>query len=115
MKKIVIIGSTGSIGVQTLEVCSSNSNEFDIYAITAGENTEKLETSQKSHKFPLAVECQRSTTTSSDERSTADATTPSQNSHGIFFEGSIYCKVQPAWGPKGPGPWGPVGPPTQRE
>ena len=44
MKKIVIIGSTGSIGVQTLEVCSSNSNEFDIYAITAGENTEKLET-----------------------------------------------------------------------
>ena len=44
MKKIVIIGSTGSIGVQTLEVCSSNSNEFDIYAITAGENIEKLET-----------------------------------------------------------------------
>ena len=43
MKKIVIIGSTGSIGVQTLEVCSSNSNEFEIYAITAGENIEKLE------------------------------------------------------------------------
>ena len=50
MKKIVIIGSTGSIGVQTLEVCSSNSNEFEIYAITAGENIEKLETQIAKYK-----------------------------------------------------------------
>ena len=50
MKKIVIIGSTCSIGVQTLEVCSSNSNEFEIYAITAGENIEKLETQIAKYK-----------------------------------------------------------------
>jgi 1-deoxy-D-xylulose-5-phosphate reductoisomerase len=42
MKKIVIIGSTGSIGTQTLEICESNKNFFEIYGITAGKNTEKL-------------------------------------------------------------------------
>ncbi|MBL06655.1 MAG: 1-deoxy-D-xylulose-5-phosphate reductoisomerase [Chloroflexi bacterium] len=50
MKKIVIIGSTGSIGVQTLEVCSSNSNEFEIYAITAGKNIEKLKSQVAKYK-----------------------------------------------------------------
>ncbi len=42
MKKIVIIGSTGSIGTQTLEVCESNKNFFEVYGITAGKNTKKL-------------------------------------------------------------------------
>ena len=33
MKKIAILGSTGSIGTQTLDVISNNSNEFKIELI----------------------------------------------------------------------------------
>ena len=42
MKKIVIIGSTGSIGTQTLEICNSNKEKFEVYGLTAGKNLEKL-------------------------------------------------------------------------
>ena len=42
MKKIVIIGSTGSIGTQTLEVCNSNKEKLQVYGLTAGKNLEKL-------------------------------------------------------------------------
>jgi 1-deoxy-D-xylulose-5-phosphate reductoisomerase len=42
MKKIVIIGSTGSIGTQTLEICKSNKEKFEVYGLTAGQNIEKL-------------------------------------------------------------------------
>tara|TARA_B100001250_G_scaffold313882_1_gene276018 strand:- start:14293 stop:15441 length:1149 start_codon:yes stop_codon:yes gene_type:complete len=43
MKKIVIIGSTGSIGTQTLEICSNNNKDIEVYGLTAGKNIEKLE------------------------------------------------------------------------
>ena len=42
MKKIVIIGSTGSIGTQTLEICSNNNKDIEVYGLTAGKNIEKL-------------------------------------------------------------------------
>ena len=42
MKKIAILGSTGSIGTQTLEVARTN-GDLDIVALAAGNNIELLE------------------------------------------------------------------------
>jgi len=41
-KHIAIFGSTGSIGTQALEVIASNSDLFEVYAITAGNNVDLL-------------------------------------------------------------------------
>ena len=40
MKKIAVFGSTGSIGRQTLSVCASHREEFSVYALVFGRNTE---------------------------------------------------------------------------
>ena len=43
MKKgIAILGSTGSIGIQALEVISKNSDLFDVEVLTANENSRLL-------------------------------------------------------------------------
>lgn len=42
MKKLTILGSTGSIGVSTLEVVSSYRDRFQVVALTAGSNLELL-------------------------------------------------------------------------
>jgi 1-deoxy-D-xylulose-5-phosphate reductoisomerase len=41
-KGVAILGSTGSIGTQALEVISSNSEHFDLQVITAGKNADLL-------------------------------------------------------------------------
>lgn len=38
MKRLCILGSTGSIGTQTLEVVRGNRSEFQVTALTAGDN-----------------------------------------------------------------------------
>ena len=42
MKKITILGSTGSIGTQTLDVVRKNKDDFQVVALTAGSNVELL-------------------------------------------------------------------------
>ena len=42
MKKVAILGSTGSIGTQTLEVIRHNPDRFKVTALTCGSNTELL-------------------------------------------------------------------------
>lgn len=42
MKKIAILGSTGSIGTQTLDVVRSHSDELEVVALAAGSNKERL-------------------------------------------------------------------------
>ena len=42
MKKIAILGSTGSIGTQTLEVVREHSDELSVVALAAGRNKERL-------------------------------------------------------------------------
>lgn len=42
MKKIAILGSTGSIGTQTLDVVREHSNELQVVALAAGTNKERL-------------------------------------------------------------------------
>jgi len=43
MKKITILGSTGSIGRSALEIISSNKDEFRVVGLTAGKNISLLE------------------------------------------------------------------------
>ena len=42
MKRVAILGSTGSIGTQTLEVIRQNPDRFKVTALTCGSNTELL-------------------------------------------------------------------------
>ena len=42
MKHVTILGSTGSIGVSTLDVIRQNRDRFEVFALVAGENLEKL-------------------------------------------------------------------------
>ncbi len=43
MKNIVLIGSTGSIGTQTLDIVRAHRDELTITALAAGRNVEKME------------------------------------------------------------------------
>lgn len=53
-RTIAILGSTGSIGTQTLQVVEEHPELFEVYAITAGSNVERL--IEQAHKFnPEAV------------------------------------------------------------
>ncbi|TFG75833.1 MAG: 1-deoxy-D-xylulose-5-phosphate reductoisomerase, partial [Thermodesulfobacteriales bacterium] len=54
MKKISILGSTGSIGTQTLDVISQHPDKFRVVALAAGKNIDLLK--EQILKFrPLAV------------------------------------------------------------
>ena len=44
MKKLSILGSTGSIGVSTLDIVAAHPDRFEIVALTAGNNLELLKT-----------------------------------------------------------------------
>ena len=41
-KKIIVLGSTGSIGMQTLDVIRSYSNHYEVFALTAYNSAEKI-------------------------------------------------------------------------
>ena len=41
-KKIAILGSTGSIGKQTLEIIKNNKNYFDIILLSTNENVKEI-------------------------------------------------------------------------
>ena len=43
MKTIIILGSTGSIGTNTLDIVQRFPNEFRVAGLTAGNNIDKLE------------------------------------------------------------------------
>lgn len=42
MKKVAVLGSTGSIGTQALDVISNNSHQLEVSVLTCGHNIEKL-------------------------------------------------------------------------
>lgn len=42
MKRVTILGATGSIGTQTLDVISQNSDDFEVVALTASKSVEKM-------------------------------------------------------------------------
>ena len=55
MKKIAILGSTGSIGTQTLDVIRENHGRFKVEALTCGANTDLLEKQIEEFKPQFAV------------------------------------------------------------
>ena len=54
MKKVAILGSTGSIGTQTLDVVRENPDRFKVTALTCGSNTELLARQNEEFKTELA-------------------------------------------------------------
>jgi len=42
LKRVTILGATGSIGTQTLDVISQNPDDFEVVALTASESVEKM-------------------------------------------------------------------------
>ncbi|HEU4808842.1 MAG TPA: 1-deoxy-D-xylulose-5-phosphate reductoisomerase, partial [Homoserinimonas sp.] len=38
MRRVIILGSTGSIGVQALEVIAANRDRFEVVGLSAGSN-----------------------------------------------------------------------------
>lgn len=55
MKEIAILGSTGSIGTQTLDVVRANPDRFRVYAISAHQSVEKL--IEQAREFHPEVVC----------------------------------------------------------
>ena len=53
MKKITLLGSTGSIGTQTLKVVDRNSDKFTVTGITGNRNIELLENQIRKYKLIL--------------------------------------------------------------
>ena len=49
-KKIVILGSTGSVGVNTLKVIRNNKSDFEILLLSTNKNVKKLSIKQKNLK-----------------------------------------------------------------
>ncbi|MEA3453589.1 MAG: 1-deoxy-D-xylulose-5-phosphate reductoisomerase, partial [Candidatus Caldatribacteriota bacterium] len=54
-KKIVILGSTGSIGQQSLEVIKQHSNEFEVVALSGWEDIKLLQEQISFYKPKIAV------------------------------------------------------------
>lgn len=55
MKQLAILGSTGSIGTQTLDVVRANPERFSVYAISANSSVDKL--IEQAHEFHPEVVC----------------------------------------------------------
>lgn len=55
MKKLAILGSTGSIGTQTLDIVREHPEDFEIVAVSANTNVEKAEQQVREFKCSLAV------------------------------------------------------------
>jgi 1-deoxy-D-xylulose-5-phosphate reductoisomerase len=58
-KRVVILGSTGSIGTQALDVIGRHRDEYEVVALAAGRNTELLEQQRRAFDVPseLARSC----------------------------------------------------------
>jgi len=57
MKKIAILGSTGSIGTQTLDVVRQHRDQFEVFLISAGSNAELLAEQAREFDVPHVVIC----------------------------------------------------------
>ena len=55
MRNVAILGSTGSIGTQTLDIISQNSSELNVVALSAGSNIELLEKQIRQYKPSLVA------------------------------------------------------------
>ena len=56
MRRVIILGSTGSIGTQALEVIAANPDRFEVVGLAAGKNTELLELQKSQFNVSNAVQ-----------------------------------------------------------
>jgi 1-deoxy-D-xylulose-5-phosphate reductoisomerase len=56
MRRVIILGSTGSIGTQALEVIEANPDRFEVVGLAAGKNTELLQSQAKKFGVKDAVQ-----------------------------------------------------------
>ena len=56
MRRVIILGSTGSIGTQALEVIAANPDRFEVVGLAAGQNTDLLEKQKSAFKVTNAVQ-----------------------------------------------------------
>ena len=56
MRRVIILGSTGSIGTQALEVIAANPDRFEVVGLAAGQNTDLLEQQKSKFKVTNAVQ-----------------------------------------------------------
>lgn len=54
MKKIVLVGGSGSIGVQTIDVIEQHPDQFQLVGLGVGERVDVLENALKKHKIEIA-------------------------------------------------------------
>ncbi|MBP7835795.1 MAG: 1-deoxy-D-xylulose-5-phosphate reductoisomerase, partial [Rhodoluna sp.] len=54
MRRVIILGSTGSIGTQALEVIAANPDRFEVVGLAAGKNTDLLEQQKAQFKVTNA-------------------------------------------------------------
>jgi 1-deoxy-D-xylulose-5-phosphate reductoisomerase len=55
MRRVIILGSTGSIGTQALEVIAANPDRFEVVGLAAGKNADLLEQQKEQFKVSNAV------------------------------------------------------------
>ncbi len=56
MRRVIILGSTGSIGTQALEVIAANPDRFEVVGLAAGKNTDLLEQQKAQFNVTNAVQ-----------------------------------------------------------
>ena len=56
MRRVIILGSTGSIGTQALEVIAQNPSEFEVVGLAAGTNRQLLDQQAEKFAVPRAVQ-----------------------------------------------------------
>ena len=55
MKRLAILGSTGSIGVSTMKVVKAFEGQFEVVAIAAGRNADLVEEQMLTHRPRVAL------------------------------------------------------------
>ena len=55
MKKVAILGSTGSIGTQTLSVIAEHSQDFEVEALACGRNIRLMEEQMRKFRPKLVA------------------------------------------------------------
>ena len=91
MKNVFVLGSTGSIGTQTLEVARQNLNEIKITALSAGKNVDLMEKQVREFMPRIVV--------MNDEKAAADLKTRISDLSGIKLltgmEGNLEAAADP--------------------
>ena len=54
MRRVIILGSTGSIGTQALDVIAANPDKFEVVGLAAGQNTQLLEAQRQQFGLPAS-------------------------------------------------------------